>query len=74
MRAGIRAQAAVRLFENSKTVGGLNLYSRQVGALDEVATISRLFFERSRRAATCRSQDRARAGNAYTAASRGRRE
>ena len=43
MRAGIRSQAAIRLFENKRTAGGLNLYSRQVGALDQAQTMSRLF-------------------------------
>jgi len=42
-RAGIRSQAGIRLFENSRTAGGLNLYSRQVGALENVQTVSRLF-------------------------------
>ena len=39
VRAGIRSQAGIRLFENTRTAGGLNLYSRQVGALDQVETI-----------------------------------
>jgi hypothetical protein len=43
VRAGIRSQAAVRLFENKRVVSALNLYSRQVGALQDVQTISRLF-------------------------------
>lgn len=43
VRAGIRSQAAIRLFENPKAVGALNLYSRQVGALDHIETVSRLF-------------------------------
>lgn len=42
-RAGIRSQAGIRLFENKRTVGGLNLYSRSVGALDSVSDLSRLF-------------------------------
>jgi GAF domain-containing protein len=42
-RAGVRSQAAVRLFENKRTAGGLNLYSRQVGALDEAQTMNQLF-------------------------------
>jgi hypothetical protein len=41
--AGIRSQAAIRLFENARTAGGLNLYSREVGALDHVGTVSQLF-------------------------------
>lgn len=43
VRAGIRSQAGIRLFENSRTTGGLNLYSRQVGALENIQTVSRLF-------------------------------
>jgi GAF domain-containing protein len=43
VRAGIRSQAGVRLFENKGTAGGLNLYSRHVGALDTAQTMSRLF-------------------------------
>jgi GAF domain-containing protein len=43
VRAGIRAQAGIRLFENNRTAGGLNLYSRQVGALQDLQTVSRLF-------------------------------
>jgi GAF domain-containing protein len=43
VRAGIRSQAGIRLFENSRTAGGLNLYSRGVGGLDEIDTITQLF-------------------------------
>ena len=43
VRAGIRSQAAIRLFENPKTAGSLNLYSRQVGALADVQMVTRLF-------------------------------
>jgi GAF domain-containing protein len=43
VRAGIRSQAGIRLFENTRTAGGLNLYSRHVGALDDAQTVSRLF-------------------------------
>ena len=43
VRAGIRSQAGIRLFESSRTTGGLNLYSRQVGALEDIQTVSRLF-------------------------------
>jgi hypothetical protein len=42
-RAGVRSQAAVRLFENKRTACGLNLYSRHVGALDEAQTMNQLF-------------------------------
>jgi hypothetical protein len=41
--AGIRSQAALQLFTNNRTSGGLNLYSRQVGAFENLETISRLF-------------------------------
>jgi len=43
VRAGIRSQAGIRLFENNKTAGGLNFYSREVGALDTIETVSQLF-------------------------------
>ena len=43
VRAGIHSQAGIRLFENARTACGLNLYSREVGALDQVQTMSRLF-------------------------------
>lgn len=39
---GIRSQAGIRLFENSKTVGGLNIYSRDVGAFDDIGTVGQL--------------------------------
>src|SRR5215207_6555910 len=41
--AGIRAQAGVRLFDAPKSQGALNLYSRNVGAFEDFATLSRLF-------------------------------
>jgi hypothetical protein len=40
---GIRSQAGVRLFENPKTVGALNLFGRDVGALEDAEQLSRLF-------------------------------
>jgi hypothetical protein len=40
---GIRSQAGVRLFENPKTVGALNLFGREVGALEDAEELSRLF-------------------------------
>jgi len=43
VRAGIRSQAGIPLFENNRTAGRLNLYSQQVGALDHVEMVSRLF-------------------------------
>ena len=42
-RAGIRSQAGIQLFTNNRTSGGLNLYSRQVGAFENLETVSRLF-------------------------------
>jgi phage gp37-like protein len=43
VQAGIRAQAGLRLFENNRTAGGLNLYSHNVGAFDDIQTVSQLF-------------------------------
>lgn len=40
---GIRSQAGVRLFENPKTIGALNLFSTEVGAIASVEGLSRLF-------------------------------
>jgi hypothetical protein len=40
---GIRSQAGVRLFENSKTIGALNLFSADVGAIGSVDSLGRLF-------------------------------
>ena len=42
-KAGIRSQAGLQLFNTNRTAGGLNLYSRQVGAFENLETISRLF-------------------------------
>ncbi|WP_328324564.1 GAF and ANTAR domain-containing protein [Kribbella sp. NBC_00382] len=41
--AGIRAQAAVRLFDTGKSKGALNLYSPNVGSFEDLAILSRLF-------------------------------
>jgi hypothetical protein len=41
--AGIRSQAGIRLFENTRTAGGLNLYGHQVGALNQIDTMTQLF-------------------------------
>ena len=41
--AGIRSKAGVQLFQNGRTVGSLNLYSRSVGALTDMQTVSQLF-------------------------------
>jgi GAF domain-containing protein len=43
VQAGIRSQAGIRLFQNTRSAGGLNVYSRQVGGLDDAQTMSRLF-------------------------------
>jgi GAF domain-containing protein len=40
---GIRSQAGIRLFENNRSIGSLNLYSREVGALADAHTLSQLF-------------------------------
>jgi GAF domain-containing protein len=40
---GIRAQIGVRLFDSPRSHGALNLYSTEVGAFDDVASISALF-------------------------------
>jgi GAF domain-containing protein len=40
---GIRAQAAVRLFDAGKSHGALNLYSPHVGAFEDLGILSRLF-------------------------------
>jgi hypothetical protein len=41
--AGIRAQVGVRLFDGPRSNGALNLYSRQVGAFDDLHSLSALF-------------------------------
>lgn len=45
--AGVRAQAGLRLFENDKAIGALNLYSRSVGAFGDMRTLSRLFADQA---------------------------
>jgi hypothetical protein len=42
-KRGIRSQAGLQLFTTNGTSGGLNLYSRQVGAFENIETVSRLF-------------------------------
>jgi GAF domain-containing protein len=54
--AGIRSQAGLRLFESKRTVGGLNLYSRRVGALADVAFLAELFAQHARGAVAYASQ------------------
>jgi hypothetical protein len=41
--AGLRAQAAVRLFDAPKSNGALNLYSHQVGSFSDLGAIGELF-------------------------------
>jgi hypothetical protein len=43
LAAGVRAQAGVRLFENPKSQGALNLYSLNVGAFEDLGSLSDLF-------------------------------
>ena len=54
--AGIRSQAGLRVFESKRTLGGLNLYSRTVGALADVTFLEELFSEQARSALTYASQ------------------
>jgi GAF domain-containing protein len=50
--AGIRSQAGIRLFEARRSTGALNLYSRTVGALADVAFLVELFTEHAKAAIT----------------------
>ena len=47
LRAGIRAQAGVRLFESPESTGALNLYSGRVGAFEDLGLLSQLFAHQS---------------------------
>ena len=49
VKAGIRAQAGIRLFEtpNPSAQGALNLYSRDVGSFSDMSVINRLFAHQS---------------------------
>jgi hypothetical protein len=40
---GVRAQVGLRLFDGPRSHGALNLYSRQVGAFDDLGSLSELF-------------------------------
>lgn len=40
---GVRSQSGLRLFENSRSIGALNLYSRNRGAFEDLSALSRLF-------------------------------
>lgn len=43
LAAGIRAQAGLRLFDTPKSQGALNLYSGNVGAFEDIGSLSQLF-------------------------------
>lgn len=47
LEAGIRAQAGIRLFDARGSDGALNLYSRQVGAFQDLAVLRELFAHQS---------------------------
>ena len=47
LRAGMRAQAGVRLFEAPEFTGALNLYSTQVGAFEDLSALAQLFAHQS---------------------------
>jgi len=48
--AGIRSQSGVRIFESKKALGALNLYSRSVGAMADIAFLAELFSQHARTA------------------------
>ena len=48
--SGVMSQAGLRIFESQRTVGGLNVYSRTVGALADVGYLVELFSEHARTA------------------------
>lgn len=47
LRAGIRAQAGIRLFDAPDANGALNLYSDRVGAFDDLGMLAELFAHQS---------------------------
>jgi GAF domain-containing protein len=47
LRAGIRAQAGIRLFDAEGGAGALNLYSRSVGAFEDLGLLGPLFAHQS---------------------------
>jgi hypothetical protein len=47
LRAGIRAQAGIRLFDAPDSNGALNLYSDKVGAFEDLGVLSELFAHHS---------------------------
>ena len=54
--AGVLSQAGMRIFESNRTIGGLNIYSRSVGALSDVTYLAELFSEHARTAVAYASQ------------------
>jgi hypothetical protein len=48
--AGVRSQAGLRLFESERSVGALNLYSANVGALADISFLTALFAHQARTA------------------------
>ncbi len=48
--AGVLSQAGLRIFESKRALGGLNVYSRSVGALADVAFMAELFSQHARTA------------------------
>jgi hypothetical protein len=47
VKAGIRAQAGIRLFDSPASNGALNLYSEQAGAFEDLGLIGELFKQQS---------------------------
>ena len=47
LRAGVRAQAGVRLFDTPSSNGALNLYSGRVGSFTDLGVLSQLFAHQS---------------------------
>jgi hypothetical protein len=47
LKAGIRAQAGIRLFDAPESNGALNLYSTRVGAFEDLGILSDLFAHQS---------------------------
>lgn len=50
LAAGVRSQAGLRLYEADKARAALNLYSRSVGALADIAFLAELFSQHARTA------------------------
>lgn len=47
VKAGIRAQAGIRLFETGEATGALNLYSEEAGAFEDLGVLGALFAHQS---------------------------